>query len=81
MHPSGTEVLQCKVQKTDGVSEIPYDRWDVDEYFDPSPNAVGRMYVRHAAFIQNADCFDAMLFGISGAEAARGTCDMDGYNV
>ncbi|CAK9054933.1 unnamed protein product [Durusdinium trenchii] len=58
------------VQKTDGVSEIPYDRWDVDEYFDPSPNAVGRMYVRHAAFIQNADCFDAMLFGISGAEAA-----------
>ena len=69
------------MQKTDGVSEIPYDRWDVDEYFDPSPNAVGRMYVRHAAFIQNADCFDAMLFGISGAEAARGTCDMDGYNV
>lgn len=32
-----------KVQKTDGVTEIPYDRWDVDEYFDPSPNAVGRI--------------------------------------
>jgi hypothetical protein len=31
------------VQKTDGVTEIPYDRWDVDEYFDPSPNAVGRI--------------------------------------
>ena len=30
------------------------------------------MYVRHAAFIQNADCFDAMLFGISGAEVRRG---------
>ena len=32
-----------EVQKTDGVTEIPYDRWDVDEYFDPSPNAVGRI--------------------------------------
>lgn len=31
------------MQKTDGVTEIPYDRWDVDEYFDPSPNAVGRI--------------------------------------
>lgn len=33
-----------EVQKTDGVTEIPYDRWDVDEYFDPSPNAVGRTW-------------------------------------
>ncbi|CAJ1440834.1 unnamed protein product, partial [Effrenium voratum] len=58
------------VQKTDGVTEIPYERWDVDEYYDPSPNAVGRMYVRHAAFIQNAESFDAAMFSISGAEAA-----------
>ena len=34
--------LGPEVQKTDGVSEIPYERWDVDEYYDPSPNAVGR---------------------------------------
>ena len=57
------------VSKTDGVTEIPYERWDVDEYFDPSPNTVGRMYVRHAAFVKNAECFDAALFAISGAEA------------
>ena len=25
--------------------------------------------MRHAAFIENAECFDAMAFGISGAEA------------
>ena len=30
------------------------------------------MYVRHAAFIQNADCFDALIFGISGAEVQFG---------
>lgn len=30
------------------------------------------MYVRHAAFIQNADCFDALIFGISGAEVQVG---------
>ncbi|CAE7840957.1 pikAII, partial [Symbiodinium necroappetens] len=58
------------VSKTDGVTEIPYDRWDVDEYYDPAPNTVGRMYVRHAAFVKNAECFDAALFSISGAEAA-----------
>ena len=28
------------------------------------------MYVRHAAFIQNAESFDAAMFSISGAEAA-----------
>ena len=57
------------VGKTDGVTEIPYDRWDVDEYYDAAPGTVGRMYVRHAAFVKNAECFDAALFSISGAEA------------
>ena len=41
--PSYNQVV-VKVQKTDGVTEIPYERWDVDEYFDPSPNAVGRIW-------------------------------------
>lgn len=43
MNPQLAQLFFEKVQKTDGVTEIPYDRWDVDEYFDPSPNAVGRI--------------------------------------
>ena len=39
-----------------------------------SQHAWRGMYVRHAAFIQNADCFDAMLFGISGAEVGAHGC-------
>ena len=38
----GLKHLKAEVQKTDGVSEMPYERWDVDEYYDPSPNAVGK---------------------------------------
>ena len=34
--PSCNRVV-VKVQKTDGVTEIPYERWEVDEYLDPSP--------------------------------------------
>ena len=29
--------------------------------------------MRHAAFIENAECFDAMAFSISGAEAVAKT--------
>ena len=68
--PAGSDSLEALwaglVRKTDGVTAIPYERWDVDEYYAPSPE-VGRMYVRHAAFI-NAECFDAAMFGISAVE-------------
>ena len=30
----------------DAVSEIPPERWDVDEWFDPDPEAKGRMTTR-----------------------------------
>ncbi len=42
--PPSCHPVIVEVQKTDGVTEIPYERWDVDEYFDPSPNAVGRIW-------------------------------------
>ena len=52
------------------VGEIPRERWDVDAYFDPDPDAPGRMYTRHGGFIENADRFDPLVFGISPREAA-----------
>eukprot|EP00438_Fugacium_kawagutii_P013949 Skav203415 [mRNA] locus=scaffold1743:296202:315452:- [translate_table: standard] len=57
------------VQKTDGVTEIPYDRWDVDEYFDPSPNAVGRTWALSwdaVSFIRTESSWLEQLMGSAG---------------
>jgi hypothetical protein len=53
----------------DGVIQIPFERWEVDEYYSPNQGEPGKMYVRHAGFVVGAELFDAGFFGISAAEA------------
>jgi acyl transferase domain-containing protein len=52
----------------DAVREIPAERWAVDAYYDPDPDARGKMYTRHGAFIPDFDQFSAAFFGISPRE-------------
>ncbi|HEY3059182.1 MAG TPA: type I polyketide synthase, partial [Chloroflexota bacterium] len=54
---------------TDAITEVPGDRWSVDEYFDPDPDAPGKMYTRWGSFLEEVDRFDAQFFGISPREA------------
>lgn len=54
----------------DAVTEVPADRWDVDDYYDPQPGRPGKMYIREAAFVEGVDQFDAEFFDISRREAA-----------
>ena len=48
---------------------MPADRWDVDEFFDPDPDAPGKVATRRAGFVDDVTGFDAPFFGLSVREA------------
>lgn len=54
---------------TDAVREVPRERWNVDDYYDPDPQAPGKMVTRYGTFLDEVDRFDAPFFEISGREA------------
>ena len=55
----------------DAITEIPARRWDVDEYFDPNPDAPGKAYTRWGGFVSDTyiTTFDAGFFRIPPKEA------------
>ncbi len=55
----------------DAVGEVPPDRWNIDDYYDPDPTAPGKMNTRWGGFLNRVDEFDADFFGISPREAVR----------
>jgi acyl transferase domain-containing protein/D-arabinose 1-dehydrogenase-like Zn-dependent alcohol dehydrogenase/acyl carrier protein len=55
----------------DAVREVPADRWNIDEYYDPDPDAPGKMSTRFGAFLEHIDTFDAEFFGVAPREARR----------
>jgi phthiocerol/phenolphthiocerol synthesis type-I polyketide synthase D len=57
------------VDGEDAVGEVPEDRWDADEFYDPDPSAPGRMTTKWGGFISDVAGFDADFFGITPREA------------
>ena len=62
---------QLVVDGVDAISEIPADRWDVDELYDPDPAARGKTATRWGGFVDGVARFDAALFGIAPREAEQ----------
>ncbi len=55
----------------DAISEVPRERWLIDDYYDSDPDVPGKMYTRYGGFIDNVDKFDPQFFGISPREATQ----------
>ncbi len=54
----------------DAVTEVPRERWDIDAFFDPDPDAPGKMYTRWGGFLEGIERFDPRVFGIAPREVA-----------
>lgn len=53
----------------DAIREVPEDRFDIDEFYDPDPEVAGKTYTRFGGFLDGIDGFDPEFFGISPREA------------
>lgn len=52
----------------DAVSDVPKDRWNADDFYDPDPGAPGKIVTRRAGFVDDVTGFDAPFFGMSARE-------------
>ena len=53
----------------DAIREIPDDRFDIDEFYDPDQETPGKIYTRCGGYLDGIDGFDPEFFGISPREA------------
>ncbi|MBG1258280.1 type I polyketide synthase [Nostoc commune] len=54
----------------DAITEVPADRWDLEKFYDPDPDAPGKVCTRKGGFLTQVDGFNPEFFGISAREAA-----------
>jgi acyl transferase domain-containing protein/surfactin synthase thioesterase subunit len=53
----------------DTITEIPAERWNSSDYYDPDLTASRKTNQRHASLLKNIHDFDPLFFAISPAEA------------
>ncbi|KAA1239618.1 type I polyketide synthase, partial [Aquimarina sp. RZ0] len=56
-------------QGKDCITEIPIERWDADQLYDPEKGKVGKIASKWGGFIDDVDKFDPLFFNISPREA------------
>ncbi len=65
------EFWQNLVNGIDSIREVPAERWNVADFYDPNPGTPGKMVTRWGGFLSDVDKFDANFFGISPREATH----------
>ena len=53
----------------DAITEVPPERWNIDEFYDPQPVTPGKMSTCYGGFLDQVDQFEPGFFGISPREA------------
>ena len=66
---SPEQLWDALLRGDDLVKEVPAERWDTDQYYDPEPGVPGRSISKWAAFLDDPTGFDADFFGIGDREA------------
>jgi polyketide synthase 5 len=66
---SSERLWEALLRGDDLITEIPRDRWDVDDHYDPEPGLQGRSVSKWGAFLDDVAGFDSEFFGIDEDEA------------
>ena len=66
---SPERLWEALLRGDDLVTEIPPDRWDSDDFYDPQPGVPGRSVTKWGAFLDDVAGFDSDFFGINEREA------------
>src|SRR5947209_13669772 len=66
---SPEQLWEALLRGDDLVTEVPADRWDLDEYFDAERGVPGRTVSKWGAFLDDVGGFDAAFFGINENKA------------
>jgi acyl-CoA synthetase (AMP-forming)/AMP-acid ligase II/3-oxoacyl-(acyl-carrier-protein) synthase/acyl carrier protein len=52
-------------EQKEGIIEVPPERWDVNQYYDPDPNKPGKINTKRAGFVSGIELFDPTFFAIT----------------
>ncbi|MGE2813699.1 sulfolipid-1 biosynthesis phthioceranic/hydroxyphthioceranic acid synthase [Mycobacterium heidelbergense] len=66
---SPEQLWDALLRGEDLVTEVPPDRWDADDYYDPEPGVPGRSVSKWGGFLDDVAGFDFEFFGINEREA------------
>lgn len=68
---NGDDLWEMVSSGRDEITEVPPDRFPIDDFYDPRAGTPGKLSTRYGGFIDGVGDFDAEFFGITPREAAR----------